>query len=394
MSQTKVYTVDRINLISNEMKLNICAKDEKMNILFRWCLCVLLFVSIMQSASFGVVVDMRQDISSDLFTSAESGVWECPMQNAKFPFDEAIYSWNTSINNDEGFRLYIRLELEDKHQSPWLYGGFWGKVKPRPDDILTSFTSGGIDLDQILLKKKAQSYQFRVVSEGEKILTAPPSIHFIYTDNQTTTDTLKKFALKPQKGKSPILDIPFRAQNDSSGNYIKSTCQSAALGSAMEYFGKRINHEDIAPMIYDSEYNARGIWPRIIATAHHFGFKSYIDRFRDWDYVRATLAENKVILASITMPKDGDYIDPPYSSMGGHIIVLNGITDDGRVIVTDSALSIKNKGYRLQWLAPDFEKIWMKQKGGVGLVICPPKDAKLKEVKYLAPFKSYKKEAK
>nr|HQH13275.1 hypothetical protein [Candidatus Sumerlaeota bacterium] len=62
--------------------------------------------------------------------------------------------------------------------------------------------------------------------------------------------------------------------------------------------------------------------------------------------------------------------------------------------VTDSSLSLKNKGYRLQWLVPDFEKIWMQRKGGVGLVVCPPKDAKLKEVKYLPPFASYKKENK
>lgn len=365
-----------------------------MNNLFRCFLYTLIFTFIIQGICTAAVVDMRQDISSDLFTSPEPGIWECPIQNAKFPFDEAIYSWFATLENDEGFRLYVRLGLEDNLQSPWLYGGFWGKVKPRPDDILTSFTLGGIDLDQILLKKKAQSFQFRVVSEGAKVLSSPPSIHFIYTDNQATTDTLKKFTAQTDKGKSIILDIPLRAQNDSGGNYIRNTCQSAALGSAMEYFDKRINHEDIAPMIYDSEYNARGIWPRIIATAHHYGFKAYIDRFRDWDYVRATLAENKVILASITMPKEWDYVDPPYDSMGGHIVVLNGVTDDGRVIVTDSALSLKNKGYRLQWLAPDFEKIWMKRKGGVGLVICPPKDAKLKEVKYLAPFKSYKKESK
>lgn len=376
------------------MDLNVCAKGGKMKKLFQWFWGALLLSFILQSVCFSAVVDMRQDISSDIFTSVESGIWECPVQNAKFSFDEAIYSWFAPLQDEEGFRIYIRLGLGEKQLSPWLYGGFWGKVKPRPDDILTSFSLGKIDLDQILLTKKAQTFQFRVVSEGNKTLSAPPSIHYIYTDNEATTDTLKKFARKIIKGKSIILDIPFRAQNDSNGNYIKSTCQSAALGSAMEYFGKKINHEDIAQLIYDPEYNARGIWPRIIATAHHYGFKAYIDRFRNWDDVLATLAENKVILASITMPKEGDYIDPPYPSMGGHIVVLNGVTDDGRVIVTDSALSMKNKGYRLQWLAPDFEKIWMLRKGGVGLVICPPKDAKLKEVKYLAPFKSYKKESK
>jgi transcriptional regulator of acetoin/glycerol metabolism len=62
------------------------------------------------------------------------------------------------------------------------------------------------------------------------------------------------------------------------------------------------------------------------------------------------------------MPKRDTYIAPPYPSMGGHIVALCGITDDGRVIVTDSATT---GGSLLQWLTADYEKIWMRNKGGV-----------------------------
>ncbi|MGC8840180.1 MAG: hypothetical protein ACP5QZ_01840, partial [Candidatus Sumerlaeaceae bacterium] len=40
----------------------------------------------------------------------------------------------------------------------------------------------------------------------------------------------------------------------------------------------------------------------------------------------------------------------------------------------------------VQWLLPDFEKIWMRNKGGVGMVICPPKGFKPKLVRDLPPF--------
>jgi hypothetical protein len=59
-------------------------------------------------------------------------------------------------------------------------------------------------------------------------------------------------------------------------------------------------------------------------------------------------------------------------------VALCGVTDDGRVIVTDSASTAqkaKEGGHCLQWLQADFEKIWMRNKGGVGMVICPPKGA-------------------
>jgi hypothetical protein len=97
------------------------------------------------------------------------------------------------------------------------------------------------------------------------------------------------------------------------------------------------------------------------------------------------VAENKVILCSITMPP-GNYKAPPYPKMGGHIVALNGVTDDGRVVVTDSALWKDNRGYCLQWYTEDFEKIWMKNKGGVGLVICPPAQARMKLIQNLPPF--------
>src|SRR5690606_239362 len=133
-------------------------------------------------------------------------------------------------------------------------------------------------------------------------------------------------------------------------------------------------------LCWDPEYEYPGIWPRTIAAGVQLGFDGYIDRFRTWDDVRRTVAMNRAILVSMRMPKGDDYLAPPYASMTGHIIVLNGLTDDGRVIVTDSALGESGRGYRLQWLMPDFEKIWMETKGGVGMVICPPPGASLRAV--------------
>ena len=85
------------------------------------------------------------------------------------------------------------------------------------------------------------------------------------------------------------------------------------------------------------------------------------------------------------MPR-GQYKAPPYPQIGGHIVALNGVTDDGRVVVTDSALWKTNRGYCLQWFQEDFEEVWMKTKGGVGMVICPPPQAQMKLVKNLPPF--------
>ena len=53
----------------------------------------------------------------------------------------------------------------------------------------------------------------------------------------------------------------------------------------------------------------------------------------------------------------GECESPPYPSMGNHILALCGVTDDGRVVVTDSFLGKSGTGYLCQWLQSDFETV-------------------------------------
>jgi hypothetical protein len=200
-------------------------------------------------------------------------------------------------------------------------------------------------------------FRVKVVGEGETLLNVPPSLLVIVTDNHPSRELVAQFA-DPAPEMIPvarILDIPLRKQEDSSGNDIRGKCQSAALASAMQYFGKTIDLEQIIPFTYDPEYKASGIWPRVIQAAIEFGFDADTDRFRNWIAVRKAIAENKVILCSITMPADDIYYAPPYPGMEGHLVALNGITEDGRVVVTDSTrrLTRAGKGFRCQWYVPD-----------------------------------------
>lgn len=338
-------------------------------------------------------IDWRKRIMAQAMKSAGAGTWVSPAVKPPFPFDELIYDWNVRLPRDEGFRLYLQTGFATGDESPWLYAGHWGVVKPmagKRDN--PKFDCGEVDQDHLKLTAAALTCRFKVVSEGDKPLTTLPSIGLIAT---ITTPTAAHRGGKVPRSSAPrappsetttILDIPLRAQEDTNGYHLKDRCQSAALASAMEYFGKSVPLEHIICYTTDPEYRSFGIWPRTINTAVEHGFRAYLDRFRDWDSVRATVAQNKVILCSITMPEKDSYIAPPYKRMDGHIVALNGVTPDGRVVVTDSALVKDGRGRLLQWLIPDFEKIWMRNKGGVGMVICPPPGAKMRLVDNLPPF--------
>lgn len=324
-------------------------------------------------------VDYRDFLPSEAFqeTAEGSKEWTASPCKAPFAFDELIYSWQFDIPDNQGLRLYLKIAFEGNEESPWLYAGYWGDV-PLIEETRTNptFEHGHIAMDQLLLEKKATNWQFKVISEGPEDLTVLPALHVITTDNAPDTVTARRFATQATQVYCPpvIYDLPLRLQRDSKGNSMPDRCQSAAVASAMEFFGSPLPLEEIEPLCWDPEYQYPGIWPRTLGAAAEHGFTAYIDRFRDWQSVRTTLAEGKIILPSTNCLKIYDQlVAPPYDGgIGGHIIALNGVTDDGRVFVTDSYLSENKEGYLAQWLQIDFEKVWMDAKGGVGMVICPP----------------------
>lgn len=337
-------------------------------------------------------IDWRKQIAAESFEKIGKGEWVSPKIDTPFPFDELIYSWNIRLKDQEAFRLYLKVEFNPGDETVWLYAGFWGEVKDLVENReKPKFDRGLLDMDWLKLNAKAASYRYKVVDSGTKTLSTLPSLMVITTDNHPTPQLAKRFSPvyqgEPVSGR--VFDIPLRLQIDSHGNPMKSRCQSAALASALEYYGKRLNLEDIVSYIHDPEYDYPGLWPRVIGAAGQFGFDGYVDRIRDWNAVRNALAQKKIILCSIRMA-EGDCKAPPYPEMGNHIVVLNGITDDGRAVVTDSVAALweGRRGYLCQWFLEDFEKVWMKTKGGVSMVICPPDGFRGKQVENFPDFPS------
>lgn len=331
-------------------------------------------------------IDARHTIPADSLTTSGAGEWTSPEVTAPFAFDELIYSWNVRLPEGQGFRLHLRAGFDDGASSPWLYAGYWGAVN---DAVTTrtnpSFEHGVVDMDWLKLTRKAVKYQFRVVEASTAPLTALPSLTVVTTDNSPTPELAARHAAPETTGPARLLDLPFRRQMRSDGVITPNRCQSAALATAMEYFGRAVPLEEIVAHTFDPEYNYPGIWPRTIGAGNEFGFDGRIERFRDWGAVRAALARNEVVLCSIRLRK-GEAKAPPYESMGNHIVALNGVTDDGRVVVTDSALAKSGRGHRCQWLLEDFETVWMRTKHGVAMVIEPPAGFEPRLLDDLPPF--------
>ncbi len=345
-------------------------------------------------------IDYRCTLQAESFKSDSQGEWVSVWTRSRMSFDELIYSWKLKPLKNNGVRFYLQVRLVNGKESPWLYAGYWGTVSLITSRNIPQFEEGKLDLDQLLLKTKATHFRFKAVPETPSSEFTPPLMYVITTDNQSPKK-LSSEKIHQLPGRTIpatlVLDIPHRLQVDSQGNSMPNRCQSAALAAAMEYLGKKVPLENISDSVTDPEYDLYGIWPRTVQTAIDMGFDAYIDRFRDWNHVYKALKQNKVILCSITMPEDADYLYPPYPGISGHIVAMSGISKDGRVFITDSAIGLLRRGesHPTQWLREDFEKIWMGNKGGVGMVICPPQGYPMKELKTINPFpprKSFKKQ--
>ncbi len=341
-----------------------------------------LVVTLSAAPPANAPLDWRHRIPDSAFQKTAAGEWTSPLVRPPFAFDELIYSWRHQQPGDT-FRLYLQATFGPADETDWLYAGFWGVVT----DAITNrqrptFERGILDMDWLKLTAKASGFRFKVVSAGTNTLATPPALTVVVTDNHGKAASSR---LEPEQTRARVLDIPLRRQLDSRGQWMKDRCQSAALASAMEYYGKSVLLEDIVRYTNDPEYNYPGLWPRVIGAAREYGYEGSVERFRDWTAVRRALAENKVILCSIRL-KEGACKSPPYSSMGNHIVALCGVTDDGRVVVTDSALGKSGSGHLCQWLQADFETVWMRTKGGVAMVICPPTGAAERPVKNLPAF--------
>ncbi len=334
-------------------------------------------------------VDARTWIEpGDFQPTGEAGVWRTGRIDAGLPYDEMIYSWMTRLGEGEGFRLYVQTGFPNGDESPWLYAGHWGDVEINTDleREWPRFEHGKNAIDHVILEKSASWFRFEVRDEGTSPLGELPRLHVVVTQTEPSEE-LRSSHGAPRYGltKVPVMDLPLRKQEDSKGNATPDRCQTAAVATAMEYYGKALPLEDLLPWTYDAEYRHPGVWPRTIGVAAQKGFTVYIDRFRTWDQVKAAVQENKVILCSISMTGKGPFVAPPYPKMGGHIVALNGVTDDGRVITTDSALGENGRGYLCQWLVEDFEKVWL-ERGGIGMVVVPPSGTEPRHLGQIPPF--------
>jgi len=296
--------------------------------------------------------------------------WVSAEVETEFPSTEFIPSWNVDVPEDTGVSFDMRVRMAESGEwSPWLYMGQWGQTLQSPRRVVT-FDHGRVHVDILRLWQPADAFQLRATLlcwELER--EATPRLRrlaMVYSGPEVGPQV--EVSGGPPERWARDLQLPFRAQGWEDRAIRGSICSPTSVSMVMEHWGVSLPTVECAKAIYDPDYGIFGNWVRGTQFASLHGLDAWIDRFRDWDKVKATIAEGQPIIASIRF-RAGTFPSNVMESTNGHLIVIRGITPEGDIIVNDPASSERGDG--VVYKADELAQAWFNA-GGIGYIIRPP----------------------
>jgi hypothetical protein len=299
------------------------------------------------------------------------GIWTSAAVETDFDFTEFLPSWNVEAPEDTGARFEVRVrDARRGTWSPWLHIGYWGRVAHRPDRRV-AFDGGVVNVDVLMLDRPADAFQIRtrmVAFGGDQSLT--PRLRRIaacYSGVVAGEQRRAELLSPPRIEGDWICDlgVPHHGQGELGRPLSGQCCSPTSLTMVLQHWGDDSTLLENSEAVYDEEYGIFGNWGRNVARAGELGHDAWLTRLRNWDQVKALVAEGQPIVASVSIG-EGEIAGVDYT--GGHLVVIRGFTSDGDVIVNDPAY--REKGEGSVWRADEMATVWFDH-GGVGYIVRP-----------------------
>lgn len=319
--------------------------------------------------------------SIELVDGALAGSLTIPMVAVRFPFNEAIPSWNGWAAKNTGFRVWMNPLLANRAPSSWFDAGTWGRVADELTTRIIPLNNGVYNIDTLQLNTLAEGVAVRFdLVRASPDLPSPKVFLFAlsYTNSTGNQQLARTFGASRQSHSGGAsLDIPYKSQVVDRDNWIGRICSPASVNMALARFGIQEETQTVAADLYDPVSDAFGVWHRSIQGASQEGLRGYLTRFRTWSDVTSEVARGHIVCASIRF-KSGE-VDDPMLKYGrrkngteGHLILITGIRADGTVTIHDTAS--KDYGVNSLWRQEELAKAWF-DKGGVAYVFTGPRNS-------------------
>lgn len=279
-------------------------------------------------------------------------------QTSAYPFNQGLPSWNgTAPQNSSGFKVQMRFPYAGGW-SPWLTVGFW-QSNIWSSYGTTSYGGGYINIDYAKLNSYVNSWQFKVIMTRSSTSQPSPTIHklsFFVSDSRTTSNVNITQIVNdnPQQIFIPTTHIYQYSVDPIIGGDI---CSPTTVSMILKSYNIGVDPYQFALTTKDPYHNLFGVWPRVVQNASQYGLDGIVNRYRSWSDAKEVLANGGRVAMSLGSP-----LYP-----NGHLVMLAGFTNDGRVSVHDPA---KSNGYQYYHDKTQLSQSWF-NKGGIAYTFYP-----------------------
>ncbi len=339
-----------------------------------------------------------------------SGTWTSGVTQLSFGFNELVASWNAITPPGTWIQVEVLPQLDDGHwASKWYVLGQWSS-----DDYSFHRTSIG-----------GQGNADGFVSIDTWFAKDHPAIAYrlqatLYRKVGTTTDgpTLSRLSaiasnLTNQKGSFPSkttmtgptdvdLGVPPYSQEIHHGDFPQydnggeAWCSPTSTAMVVDYWTQKTgydyspktseysswvtspplpaDHQDpwvdfTARAVYDYHYNGAGNWPFNAAYAASRGLVADVTQLHDLAEAEPFLKADIPLVASVAW--NSNKLDGAIKSTNGHLLVIEGMTADGKQVIVNDPASIDNAHVKHFYDREQFERAWIPASGGIVYVIRP-----------------------
>ncbi|MDA8217544.1 MAG: peptidase C39 family protein [Dehalococcoidales bacterium] len=288
-----------------------------------------------------------------------------PEWTTETEFNNLVLSWNASVPAAASLTLAVRVQ-SDGRWSDWYTMGVWrngqgASVKGQSNSL------GSVNVDTLVLNRPAQVWQAR----GTLTTTDTGQTPTLRSVTVATADTRQAPSGPPvtvADGWLRDLEVPRESQAIQDPSVAWEICSPTSLTMILRYWGANVTLPQLYGGVRDTTTGIYGNWPLNTAYAGQLGFDAYVARLYSLDQVKNEIAAGHPVILSIKY-QPGELAGAPLASTSGHIILVRGFAEGGKVIVNDPAAPGVDSVRRVL-RADQLEKVWLRS-GGIAYIISP-----------------------
>ncbi len=275
-----------------------------------------------------------------------------------FDFDSLVPSLNVIYKNKDAAVLVQCAVKTEQGWSP-LYKLFYlsKNYKKTFSDLKDKFISR--KTDTILPRTKSAAFKLQITVLGSAKIN-------LITATLTNRDIKHNTELSLESLGVTNIELPIKpiSQKEYKIKSLRNEiCSPTSLTMALNYFGKKVNLDEVIKGVFDNGAKIYGTWPFNTAYAGELGLKCCVVRCSSLAQAEAEIYQARPLIISIEF-KNGELKNAPVKQTEGHLVLLTGIDENGNFICMDPAAKTAAQVRRI-YSRKDLAKVWLKNKRGL-----------------------------